>query len=255
MTVGSEALLLDPQIRDWVVLPLVYMMVLTGALRHYCQEMLVGEKPIDKEEQRYKNTLTRVYRFRLNCGYLNREAFLRRRAYYIAPETGLLHGKVKGAANPMANPMGMVDMMKGNVTFVISNIIMMTFISAFFSGFVVVKVPFPLTVHFKVMLQQGIDLSTLDASYVSSLSWYFLVMFGLRPFLALFLGDGSGDAEDKALQMQMGMGMGAPMGFDASKAYKMEAESLELVQHKYELDDVEKRVLGPAYARIRVGAH
>lgn len=31
--------------------------------------------------------------------------------------------------------------------------------------------------------------SMLDSSYVSSLSWYFIVMFGLRGFLSLFMSD------------------------------------------------------------------
>jgi hypothetical protein len=34
--------------------------------------------------------------------------------------------------------------------------------------------------------------STLDVSYVSSVSWYFLVSFGMRGFLSLILGEKSG---------------------------------------------------------------
>lgn len=41
----------------------------------------------------------------------------------------------------------------------------------------------------QVMLQRGVQLSTLDASYVSSTSWYFLVMFGLKSLINLFLRD------------------------------------------------------------------
>ena len=59
---------------------------------------------------------------------------------------------------------------------------------SYFSGFVIAKVPFPLTPRFKMMLQQGINLQSLDPSYVSALSWYFLVMFGIRGVMGLFLG-------------------------------------------------------------------
>jgi hypothetical protein len=43
------------------------------------------------------------------------------------------------------------------------------------------------------MMQKGVEsLESLDVSYVSSLSWYFMVMFGLRGFNSLVLGDDNG---------------------------------------------------------------
>ena len=48
---------------------------------------------------------------------------------------------------------------------------------------------------FQVMLQRGVLLSTLDASYVSSTSWYFLVMFGLRAAINMFLRDAASNEE------------------------------------------------------------
>lgn len=39
------------------------------------------------------------------------------------------------------------------------------------------KIPFPLTQRFRGMLQNGIDLSTVDVSYVSSRSWFVNYIF------------------------------------------------------------------------------
>ena len=73
----------------------------------------------------------------------------------------------------------------------VQNMVMKQVISHFFYGFVLVKVPFPLTIGSKQMFQRGLDLSTLKTCYVSSVSWYFLVIFGLRAFFRLSIGDPS----------------------------------------------------------------
>jgi hypothetical protein len=57
---------------------------------------------------------------------------------------------------------------------------------------VVVKLPFPLTLGFKSMLQRGIETPDMDVRWVSSLSWYFLNFFGLNGLYQLILGGDPG---------------------------------------------------------------
>ena len=55
-----------------------------------------------------------------------------------------------------------------------------------------VKLPFPLTLGFKSMLQRGIQTPDMDVRWVSSLSWYFLNFFGLNGLYRIILGGDEG---------------------------------------------------------------
>ncbi|CAH0367666.1 unnamed protein product [Pelagomonas calceolata] len=251
-TAPQTPLLLDPSIRDWVVLPMVAIMVLMNLMRHYAQQAMKDSKPIDATEMQQKQLLSRAARIRTRGSrLLPSESFNARKAYFVDKDKGLLAKKPKKATKKPMDPMAMMDGMKGNMLYMVPNMLMMTVISFFFSGFVLVKVPFPVTQRFKQMLQRGVDLATLDTSYVSSLSWYFLLMFGLRGFLRVVLGEDP-DAMDanREMQMQMGMGMGGggPQGFDAAPAYKHEREELQMAQHSWVLEDAELQLCGAAVA-------
>lgn len=56
------------------------------------------------------------------------------------------------------------------------------------------KLPFPLTPQFKAMLQSGVGTIDLDVRWVSSLSWYFLTLFGLQPVYNFILGGDNGES-------------------------------------------------------------
>ena len=95
------------------------------------------------------------------------------------------------------------------------------------------------------MLQRGIETSEMDVSWVSSLSWYFLLLFGLRSIFILFLGDEN--AADSMRDMQAMGGMGATgQPVDMGKLFTVEKENLDLHTHKWELADVEQRLLKAA---------
>ena len=59
-----------------------------------------------------------------------------------------------------------------------------------------VKLPFPLTLGFKGMLQRGIETPDMDVRWVSSLSWYFLNFFGLNGLYRLLLGNDNCEWQD-----------------------------------------------------------
>ncbi len=107
------------------------------------------------------------------------------------------------------------------------------------------KLPFAITPKFKQMLQSGVMTSDLDARWVSSISLYFICLFGLQAVFNYLLG--SDNAASQMAQQQMGTGpaVGAPMGPqpDFNKLFLAEAENIEVMSHQYALDGVEERLL------------
>jgi hypothetical protein len=123
------------------------------------------------------------------------------------PQTGVFHQKVEKLTpqqQMLADPSAMSNMMKNNLGMMVPQMLTMAWVNFFFSGFIVARVPFPLTQRFRGMLQRGVDLPSLDVTYVSSLSWYFLNVFGLRGVLGLALGEATVD-DTALMQQQMAM--------------------------------------------------
>lgn len=125
------------------------------------------------------------------------------------------------------------------------------------------KLPFPITIKFKSMLQSGVMTKDMDPRWMSSISWYFLCIFGLQSVFNFLLGSNNGKpaffflqsffleanrcvaANQMAAQMgQMGpqAQMFAP-GQDPDKQFQAEAENLAVIDHYSVLDGVEDRLL------------
>merc|ERR1712193_496904 len=182
---------------------------------------------------------------RENAKYLPKSSFLMRRYYFNNEETGLLkvnQARPAAQANPMTDPSMMTDMLKGNLTNVLPMIVIGGWINWHFSGFVTTKVPFPLTLRFKPMLQRGIELMSLDASWVSSASWYFLNVFGLRSIYSLVLGENNAADQARAMQESMSMQAGG-MPPDSKAAFKAEWEALEVTEHTWALKNSDQEMM------------
>uniref|UniRef100_A0A8C6VZ58 ER membrane protein complex subunit 3 n=1 Tax=Nothobranchius furzeri TaxID=105023 RepID=A0A8C6VZ58_NOTFU len=245
---ADPELLLDSSIRVWVVLPIVFITFFVGVLRHYVTQLLHSDKKVALEQPKTESDLCEVLLrsrvLRENGKFLPRQSFNMRKHYFNNAEAGFFK-KVKRKVvpkNPMTDPSMVMDMMKGNLTNVLPMILVGGWINWVFSGFVITKVPFPLTLRFKPMLQRGIELLSLDASWVSSASWYFLNVFGLRSMYGLILGQDNAADQSRVMQDQMS-GAAMAMPPDPNKAFKSEWEALEVVNHKWALENVEEDLM------------
>ncbi|KAF2278172.1 uncharacterized protein EI97DRAFT_431444 [Westerdykella ornata] len=243
----------DPALFWWILLPITVVMILTGILRHYAMTLLqTTPKKQPLPILRQQRSLLRGISLRQNASVLSPSSFQSRKAYLVdAYKEGKFLADPEARGKPRPNPMsdpaameGMMGMMKGNMAMMVPQTLIMGWINAFFSGFVIMKLPFPLTPQFKSMLQSGVGTRDLDVRWVSSLSWYFLTLFGLQPVYNFILG--SNNAANQVAQQMGQMNPGA--GFmgpeqDPDKLFLNEAENLEVLQHWSVLDGVEERLV------------
>eukprot|EP00054_Salpingoeca_dolichothecata_P018084 m.110536 g.110536 ORF g.110536 m.110536 type:complete len:252 (+) comp22726_c0_seq2:40-795(+) len=240
-------LLLDPEIRLWVVVPIVIITFCVGLGRHFVSLLLTTEKKRELVEIMEGQAIRRSRLLRMTNRFIPRKAFNRRKHFFNDEATGLFKTKKRDVAppNPMSDPTMMTNMMKGSVVNMIPMVLIGGAINWAFSGFITIKVPFPLTLRFRPMLQRDIELTSLGSSWVSSASFYLICVFGLRSIFTLILGENSAADEAYVMQQQMtGGGMGAPQ--DPGKAFQAEWEALEVTQHEFALADAERRLLNEA---------
>ncbi|KAF2355930.1 Integral membrane protein EMC3/TMCO1-like [Trinorchestia longiramus] len=250
---AEPELLLDSDIRLWVFLPIVLVTFLVGIVRHYVSVLISSQKKVDVTQLRDSQALLRSRMLRENGKYLPKQSFHVRRDFFNNEENGYLKTTKRPAApQAMTDPTMMAEMLKGNMTNVLPMIAIGGWINWTFSGFVTTKVPFPLTLRFKPMLQRGIELMTLDASWVSSASWYFLNVFGLRSIYTLVLGENNAADQAKLMEEQMSMGA-ATMPQDPKAAFKAEWEALEIAQHHWALQATDADLLRRAEAVAAAG--
>ncbi|XP_020239407.1 ER membrane protein complex subunit 3 isoform X3 [Cajanus cajan] len=210
----AEDLVLDTAIRDWVLIPLSVVMVLIGVLRYFVSMLMRSTQTPDAKIVKEGQVILRARNLRTGANFVPSKAFRARKIYFCNEENGLLFVPKGQVQNPQAqmfsDPNMAMDMMKKNLSMIIPQ-------------------------RFRSMLQNGIDLSTVDVSYVSSRSWYFLNLFGLRGLFSLILGEENA-VDDTQRMMQMG-----GFGFDPSKGLSAEKDNIDITQHDWALPNLEQR--------------
>ena len=137
----SQNILLDSSIRDWVVLPLLILMIEAGLLRHYLSQVLNSPKGsnVPKVENRVRNVCMRASKLRSGAAsFLSRSKWEARRMYWTDADVGYFTeelqwieeekereangdddddetsgGKKKSVEDDMPDPMAMMGPMKG----------------------------------------------------------------------------------------------------------------------------------------------
>lgn len=190
---------LDPAITRWVLVPIFVAMFVIAVLQDNLRVLLLsGANAVPIARQRRDQLLLRAARLRANGAVLPDErAWHRRRAFFTNAEAGALTARLReGSRDGMLVRMTMMmfeqwgpgagsAMLKQYALNLVPTILLGVFVNHFFSGFIAAKLPFSPPASFRYMLHTGIALPELDACYVSSLSWYFLSLFGVRSLAAL----------------------------------------------------------------------
>ncbi|ODQ81840.1 hypothetical protein BABINDRAFT_160071 [Babjeviella inositovora NRRL Y-12698] len=155
-------------------------------------------------------------------------------------------------ANPLADPNmsdAMYGMIKNNMANYVPQTLIMWWVNFFFAGFVIMKLPFPLTLRFKSMLQNGVMTPDLDVRWVSSISWYFVNLLGLRPIYNLILGDNT--ITQQMMQTNQPTLNTMPGGPTPEKLFEAELENIQILSYNGAavFDNIEDRVLAFYHGR------
>ncbi|CAI7832750.1 unnamed protein product, partial [Closterium sp. NIES-53] len=116
-------LVLDPQIREWVLVPLTVVMILIGVLRHFVAKLMRSDAKIDVKAIKEGQLVIRARNLRGAGGFIPSRSFAQRRHLFCNEENGLLHVPKGQGGNPQAamfsDPNVAMDMMKKNLSMII----------------------------------------------------------------------------------------------------------------------------------------
>lgn len=251
----DDPLVLDPRIRDWVLLPISVVMVLVTLVRTLATRLLQSAVRPALTALQEKGIVQRSQLLRASGHVLPAGAFAARRAFLRDHVLRVEKSEDADLASQMAaDPMAMMEPLKAQLVNMLPNILIMAWVNFFFSGFVVIKLPFMLTPRFRSMLQRGIEAAGLDFNYVSSISWYFLNFMGLNTLIDLINAFRRGTrAESVNTLAMMAPTMAAapaaapavgPLAPDMVKVFRSELDNLSIARHDtWTLADVERRLI------------
>lgn len=243
-------IILDPAIRNFVMFPILLVILMKSFL--ISNIMRIMKKPsVEKDQKKldFNNRLTRSKRTRANANFLSTKSFNRRSKWLrtvALKEQKAAEKEEKSTEQSMEDMQNVLGQMQGGSIGNFASMGLMMWANSFFSGFVLLRLPFEVQDCYRGLVQRGIVLKNLDCSYVSSLAWYFSTSFGLRGLTSL-LQQGTGFDEMKMMANPMG-GMQQSMqpsvgAYDPNPQLKAERNGLSITNHEFHLDHIETLLL------------
>ncbi|SCU86791.1 LAFA_0E03070g1_1 [Lachancea sp. 'fantastica'] len=245
-------LTLDPKLKYWVLFPISIVMILVGVCRQYIMVLLsLKTTTVTRKRLTEVQYISKAQALLGNGSNLCEESFQMRKEYLanVLGEGKFIAQKEKPETppNPLTDPNAsdaMMSMATSNLANYIPQTLIMWWVNHFFAGFLLMKLPFPLTIKFKEMLQNGIMTPDLDPRWVSSISWYFISTLGLAPVNNLFFsGWGNDEPELQMISQQQQQIQAVPGGPAPDVMMKGLANDLTIAQHESCFDSIEERVL------------
>ncbi|XBW35789.1 hypothetical protein QEN19_001362 [Hanseniaspora menglaensis] len=221
----SIELALDERLKYNVLLPISIAIIIIGMLKNFVMGLLGGDI---KEQPRQKltewQTLQEINAFIANGKFLlDEKSFEMRRLHYlevlrdrnffaVTEKEESTEKSDDAAQDQLSNSLeelqknsgGMKEMAIGNALNFIPQTVITWWLNHFFTNYVIMRLPFPLTLKFKEVVQNGIPTRDLDTSYTTTISWYFILMYGLDAFYNVFFYSKTLDiVELNTLKMQV----------------------------------------------------
>lgn len=198
-------------------------------------------------EIKLKSALNRSNLLKKNFMYISEKGFKLRKAFFCKEEVGFFSQTYEKKADLM-NPNQMINMVKKTVLNYLYYIIIFVGGGYFFSGFILLKLPFGLTQKFRSMMQQGLNLPDVDVSYVSAISWCLILVFGIDTILQHFDG---GEAfsmmkqQEQMMTAQMDMMPANPLNPNNKyeNMLKSEREAISILPQFSLIEDAVERLI------------
>lgn len=239
-------LLLDRNIRTWIFIPIILMTLLLGILKHYLS-MCFDKDVINTEliHLREKYYLLRLRTLKMKGSYIPKNSYLIRVNYFVNETNTLKMNKTfanKDVLTPNFNPNVYFNMLKNNLINILPMFLTGSWIVYMYSDFIATKLPFSLTLRFKTMLQRSMSFNELNEPWVSSASWYFLCVFGLRNIFNIILGDDNMANLDKNFDdhFQQQQQHQQSLNNNIEQILQREIEELQIIQHDWILKELKE---------------